>query len=409
MILLSAWLMTAAVILALIPEVIAKDALHPYAIYFLHAGRILNSLACPPIAVTVTKLSAVWFGDKERTLVTAVAVVMNNAGSAFGMIISPYAVPYASDMPRLLWIQAGLAIFALICCLIYMPIMPPTHPSPAAKIMFSRPAEKFLPAARIALRSKDFILLIVCAGLSQGILNSWSGVLSTILPSSYSSTTVGWLMFAANIAGICGGLSMAYIAQQAYFRTKLKLLIVTFLGSSVIFAIAFMLCLPSIFDLNHALIPASTPTLGLLITLLGFSIGSAYPIAFELAVELTYPINESVSGGLLTAFMNGSGVALLFVAPSLSGATMNIILVCVLLLCAILSPMVHEKYLRQEAEADSIHGMPNYGNALSPLNSNNDMRITNQLRGRTSVEQSDDYVHCDSATMQAVTYPKLVL
>jgi len=70
---LAAWLQAAAVLLRLVPEISWwRDSLFPHARLFVHAAQCINAFACPPISVTVTKLSVVWFPDTERTRVTAI-------------------------------------------------------------------------------------------------------------------------------------------------------------------------------------------------------------------------------------------------------------------------------------------------------------------------------------------------
>jgi len=164
----AAWLEFAAVVLRLIPVVIAPHTLQPHAIVFLHVAQICNALACPPIGVTVTKLSCVWFAEGERTTSTAVAMMANNVGTAAGMLLAPYIVTRAEEIPRLLWGHAAFGVFALICTVAYLPSRPPSHPSPAAAYMFARPPEPFFPAVAAAMKHAHFVLLVVAAGLSMG-------------------------------------------------------------------------------------------------------------------------------------------------------------------------------------------------------------------------------------------------
>jgi sugar phosphate permease len=407
MILLAAWLEALAALLRVVPELPGgiHDALHREgaaggvtgAVVLLHIGAILNAVACPPVAVTCTKLSCVWFGERERTSVTALAVVANNAGTAAGMLFAPYLVSEANDMPKLMWLQLAYTFAGLVACLVYLPAMPPTHPSPAAAVMFERasaaaaataaagsaptmataggeaaaqfssssssssvaaPAEAadldFLPAARAILRNKDFVLMALSCGLAQGLLTTWCSVLSTILPDSYSQTTIGWFSFGSTFASIVGGVVMAFIAQRDSCRRRIKTFIVALLVIAMLSAALFASMLPSPFS-SSSLIPASTPVLGTIITLLGWCIGSAYPLAFELAAEQSFPLPEAASGGVLSMWTNACGIALLFVAPSLSGSTMNAIFVATLVLCVVLAPLVRENYKRQDAEAKAKH------------------------------------------------------
>jgi len=375
MMLAAAWLIAAATVLRLVPEVIDKERMHPHALWFLHVAQILNAAACPPISVTVTKLSNVWFGERERTPVTALAVVMNNAGSAIGFFIGPYMVTRAGDLPNLLYLHAAFGVATLVAALAYLPAVPPTHPSPAAADMYRRPPPPFLPALRQAVKQPHFMLLALCVGASAGTLNVFLGILSTILPDNrFSSRRVGWYSCAATVSNILGGLVTAILAQTDKWRARLKRIIVALSFAALVCAFWFALSLPSVLYhgpdehtgpdpddggsdeslsfVSHAgLIPSTPLTLGLSLTLLGWCVGAAYPLAFELSVEMTFPLSESVSAGVISTFQNVVGIVFLLVAPAMSGAAMNATLVLVLLGAAVLMPCVREEYARQKHEA----------------------------------------------------------
>jgi len=145
-------------------------------------------------------------------------------------------------------------------------------------------------------------------------------VLSTILPESeFSTQTVGWFSFSAILASIVSGIVHGSLAQHPYFRSKLKALIGGLMWSAAACAVWFALSVPSLFS-SGALIPAGgTKTIGAAVTLLGWFVGASYPLAFELAVELTYPIQESVSGGEdLTGPVRGAAATSACLAPALS-------------------------------------------------------------------------------------------
>lgn len=217
-------------------------------------------------------------------------------------------------------------------------------------------------------------------------------MLSTILPESeFSTQTVGWFSFSAITASIVSGIVHGSLAQHPAFRSRLKALIGSLMCGAAACAVWFSLSVPSVFS-AHALIPAGgTRAIGAAVTLLGWFVGASYPLAFELAVELTYPIQESVSGGqsskaaiwraalqrtcifdfsyrspsalslfsavcsfvlgVLSTMSNIVGVIFLFVVPSLSGPVANAVLVCVLVAGAAVLMGVRETYRRQTQEA----------------------------------------------------------
>ena len=56
---------------------------------------------------------------------------------------------------------------------------------------------------------------------------------------------------------------------------------------------------------------------------------SCYPIFFEMTVEVTYPVHESIVGGFLTGFYNLVGIVflLLFLVPNIGYVWINYVLV----------------------------------------------------------------------------------
>jgi hypothetical protein len=71
------------------------------------------------------------------------------------------------------------------------------------------------------------------------------------------------------------------------------------------------------------------------------------PLYMELAVELTFPLPEAVSAGLLTLFNNIGGCAILLVPPSAS-KTMNAIMTATVILTALSVGSVTEVYRRSK-------------------------------------------------------------
>jgi hypothetical protein len=343
----AAWFEFLAVVLRCVPLVFT--GLAPHSIYFLHLAQISNAFACPPISVTVTKLSCVWFPDSERRVTTAVAVVMNNVGTAVGMVLAPAIVKSPSDMPRLLYIHLGFGVFSLLCTLAHFPASPVRHPSPAASEMFLRRPEPFFEALHTAVRTPGFLLLVTGAGFVMGIFNTWSGVLETVLTSAYSDSTIGWLSFSATVAGIIGGVVHGRMAQMVYFKTRMKSVILALIGGALLSSLWFALSVPSVLS-SRPLLPENLLPIAVSLTLLGWFVGSGFPLAFELAAEMTYPLSEAVSGGMMQVLSNGIGVIFLFLAPSLKPSLMNAFMVLSALLGVLLLPFVKENYGRMDAE-----------------------------------------------------------
>ena len=79
-------------------------------------------------------------------------------------------------------------------------------------------------------------------------------------------------------------------------------------------------------------------------------LGMTVPVHYELAVELTYPLPESVSCGLLTLFMNAGTMVFSFVPPA-ANAYMNVIMTGTVLLAVLMAAAVTEQYLRSTSDS----------------------------------------------------------
>ncbi len=62
-----------------------------------------------------------------------------------------------------------------------------------------------LPSLGTLLCNFNFLFLAIVAGCSQGLFATWAGLMDLLLVDE-GTTVSAWLGFAANVAGILGGL-----------------------------------------------------------------------------------------------------------------------------------------------------------------------------------------------------------
>lgn len=98
--------------------------------------------------------------------------------------------------------------------------------------------------------------------------------------------------------------------------------------------------------------------------LLGGLVGATCPLSFELGVELTYPLPESISGGAITGVNNAASLLFLFVAPQVSGGVMTAVMAATTVVCAALLLPVKETYLRLDDE-QRARGAEDGGDSVS--------------------------------------------
>ena len=71
-----------------------------------------------------SKLSVIWFPEKQRNTATAISAVSNTFGNCIAFLLGPLLVTKASDVPKLLYTDLALATIPTICILFYFPYSP---------------------------------------------------------------------------------------------------------------------------------------------------------------------------------------------------------------------------------------------------------------------------------------------
>jgi MFS family permease len=155
---------------------------------------------------------------------------------------------------------------------------------------------------RQIFRQRDFSLLLLVFFVGLGVFNAVTTWIEEILrPRGFSivqAGNVGGLMI---VGGIIGALVIPSLSD--HYRQRTPFLVMALVGASVglvgiTFAASYWLVLVS------ALI-------------LGFFLLSAGPLGFQYGAEVTYPIPEGTSNGLLLLMGQISGILFIFGMDSL--------------------------------------------------------------------------------------------
>lgn len=317
------------------------------AVYFLHVGQILNALAGPFVMASVSKFSVTWFGDGERTLATACCVLANNLGSTIGFLIGPFIVVSASQLPLLLYIEVGVAAAITAVTWIYFPAMPHIPPSPAAA-QEGKHNDNFLRGTLACCRNVSFVLLATAGGFQAGAFGAWTGVLPIVFSAlDYTPQSAGMFTSGCMLAGVVGGLIVSRVCDTLLRRRFKRVILMGFLLSLAAF-LWFTLSLPV--GPYAALLPHPLWMLGIAIVLAGLFLGGITPLFYELGAELTFPVSEGTSAGLLTLMLNLGALIFLAAGAYIDPMWMNLIMTSVVCVCLVMTVFVREKYVRSDSE-----------------------------------------------------------
>ena len=193
--------------------------------------------------------------------------------------------------------------------------------------------EGFIAGFRAAMMRPAYVALVIAFGTSAGVFSCWSNLLSLVLgPLGYGESDCAWLGFSSTIASVVGGVVVARVADRLQ-RQHVLLVIAAFVGASIAF-VWFALAV-------QRSIGTSLTALYVACSLGGMFLAAAQPLAYELAIEVTYPVPEETSANLLVNVYNVGSLVAILATKSVSGAPtwMNWVLAascagCGLLICA---------------------------------------------------------------------------
>eukprot|EP01129_Flabellula_baltica_P011022 TRINITY_DN4742_c0_g1_i2.p1 TRINITY_DN4742_c0_g1~~TRINITY_DN4742_c0_g1_i2.p1 ORF type:complete len:476 (+),score=55.04 TRINITY_DN4742_c0_g1_i2:481-1908(+) len=317
-----------------------------FAMVILNISMVINSMAAPLVMIFPPFLSATWFPDRERTKATAISALANSLGPGFAFAATPYIVNNLG-IPVFLIAEATIAIIIFIMVLVYFPAKPPKAPSQSALAINSSKLS-LIKELKLLISNPSFLCLVIAGGLEQGSLFGWSGIFSEILKPTFGEYTIGWIGFGCITGGCAIGVIIGALGDTL-FKRKFKALLLIFWTLGFAVSLIFTLCLPNPFD-TTPLFDLHPTTILILIIVCGSLLFGTNAIVLELAVELTYPVSEGTTAGMVTWILNGSMMVFLFVVPTFDKKWANTLFVGVIMLCLTLLLFVREKYNRLELD-----------------------------------------------------------
>eukprot|EP01116_Phalansterium_solitarium_P018223 TRINITY_DN4755_c0_g2_i1.p1 TRINITY_DN4755_c0_g2~~TRINITY_DN4755_c0_g2_i1.p1 ORF type:complete len:476 (+),score=196.57 TRINITY_DN4755_c0_g2_i1:97-1524(+) len=334
--------------------------MHPrawYSMWFISIGQILNALVGPISMASCPKLSSIWFPPDERTTATALASLAGNVGSAAGFLIPPYVLLYFS-MEALIIGQAVEAVAMMVLILAYFPAKPPTPPS-ATAVVPPKTTKQLWREAVDALKNPSFVLIVIIGGGAGGIYNIWSSMPDLILsPLGISQTWAGWLGFGMTVSGIVGGIGVGRLGDTV-FKGRFKLLLILMYSMCTASFVYLTLSLPSLFS-PKALLPTNRWVVLVACTCAGLFQGAAGPLFYEFAAELTYPVPEGTTAGLITMMNNVACLAVIGVSPYIPLLWLNCVMTIAVAIATVLLGFIREDYRRSRLDqaADAKDAVP---------------------------------------------------
>ncbi|XP_041371393.1 solute carrier family 49 member 4 homolog isoform X2 [Gigantopelta aegis] len=361
----------------------------PAVTWLVNTGHFLNGLGGPIAMAAPPVLSAVWFPPKERTTCTAASFAITNIMMACVFILGPLLVPQGTnstcsgnhthhknvtdfdlyEIPEtapfwdnnnctnssgnieeerngimfLMYVEFGWSLAILLLMLVYFPKKPPRPPCVTASLA----REKFWTGFKKLFSNGQFWLLALVYGVALGVVNCWASVLDVNLaPLGISEMEAGFIGFYSTCSGCVASLIVARCADL--FSKHLKWFILSLFVISCGFFTWFALACA-------AIVPSSTAILYVTVIIGMTAVNAAVPLIFEMSCELTYPIGEGTTNGVLTTVNNLGGLIFLGVLmiPDIHTMWMNWTVLGAVGICIPLLVLLQESYVRFNIDAST--------------------------------------------------------
>jgi MFS family permease len=226
-----------------------------------------------------TKVAARWFPIQERATATGLAAVGNFLGTGIGLALTPLLIERFSIPTTLL----GYGVFAALSGILFIALArenPPTPPCPpeleARALM--------LDGLRSLLRNASFWALMAVFLVANGIFNGLSTWIESIVrPRGFTPDQAGGIGGLLLLGGILGAIVLPTLSDRA--RRRKPYLMLGALG-----------CIPWLLGLTFG---QQYWMLMVSAFLFGFFLIGIAPIGYQYAAELTFPVPEGTSNGML--------------------------------------------------------------------------------------------------------------
>ncbi|XP_066915277.1 heme transporter FLVCR2-like [Clytia hemisphaerica] len=309
---------------------------------FVFLGNASAALAQCFILFVPPSLAATWFGENERATASALGVLMNMMGVAIGFLMGGTMVPGTQDydgevrdgMLKTLLIQAIFCTVMVILCLILVHDFPKSPPSMSQLLLIQNKQRKleqkkknkniskgkqiesiadenqhmnFKTSLALLVKDVNFHLVAQAYGIYFGLFGAYNTVLNQMCMNHFpgKEQEIGLMGFTSVILGLIGIL----LAGIWLDRTRCYKLVSigTFIACSVSL-LTFTLIL--IYSGNFILVYVS-------FSIFGFFSYPYMTIGLEHAAEITYPISEGLTSGILLLFGNMYAITLTFICGAI--------------------------------------------------------------------------------------------
>ncbi|KAF5293180.1 hypothetical protein FQR65_LT11025 [Abscondita terminalis] len=342
----------AALLLTCISCWLKVVAVSPTKFWLVLVSQSIGAVGMPLVLSALSLLTAEWFNLNQISTASSIGVLAYQLGSGIGFILSTFTIPDTFDVDtfghNFYIMLLSIAIFTtvyLVIFLLFFEDKPPLPPSEAKlkNTNANQTVKEFFKIVVKLLKNPSFIIVLVVSGIANGISTTIDTLLNQIMTPYYENASVqaGRIAFVtygtAALGPIVAGLVLDKFNKYKFF----------FASSYIVF---LLLLLAFTFTFNKGIL-----IVYITLSVLGFFGAAIDLISLETALEITYPVPESICSGMIFGVFQACSI--IFVSSYSEIFYMfeeffaNIFLCLFSLLACILTFLIKFKYLRQNAQS----------------------------------------------------------
>ncbi len=258
------------------------------------------ALGQPFVLNAVTAVGVSWFPVQERATAAGIPVLAQFVGIIAAMALSPLLTTAHGIVGMLVSYGIASGAVALVFCVL-MKENPLAHSAEKE----SGEQFRFFEGVRKLFRNRDMLLMLLLFFIGLGMFNAVTTWIEQILhPRGFNAEQAGAVGAIMMVAGIVGAILFPVFSDR--LRKRKGFLILAMAGSipglaGIAFAHSFLL-------------------LALSAAVFGLFFMSAGPIGYQYSAEISFPIPEATSQGLIVLAGQLSGIIFIFGMDALKNA-----------------------------------------------------------------------------------------
>ncbi len=238
------------------------------------------AVAQPFLLNAWTTLSSHWFHRSQRATAVSLITLANLLGTGIGLAVTPQLVPGLS-LGELQLVYGGAALAAGIVFVLVARDRPsvPIDDEPA-----TRDDTLMMVGVRQALHVRPFVAFLAVGFLGMGVFNGLSTWVEEIVrPRGFSTTDAGNLGALLLLGGLIGAVALSALSDRSGRRVPYLVVSMVVSGPALLGV--------ALADSRLGLFAAAF--------VLGFFMTAAMPIGMQYSAEITAPVPEGTSNGLI--------------------------------------------------------------------------------------------------------------